>query len=224
MIAGIEENSDKETVPMKLYDCTTAPSPRRVRMFLAEKGIEIPLVQVNLREAEQLGDAFRKINPDCTVPVLELDDGTRITEIFAICQYLESEYPETALMGRNSVEQAMISMWNTKIEQNGIAAVAETLRNGAKGMRDRALPGPVNLKQIPELVERGRIRVQAFLDRMDNQLVVNTFISGDQFTMADITGFVTVEFAQRLKIPITESQKNLQRWFDSVSQRPSTAA
>ena len=209
---------------MKLYDCTTAPSPRRVRMFLAEKGIEIPLVQVNLRESEQLGDAFRKINPDCTVPVLELDDGTRISEIFAICQYLESEYPEPVLMGRNSVEQAMVSMWNTKIEQNGIAAVGEILRNSAKGMRDRALPGPINLAQIPQLVERGRTRVQAFLDRMDGQLDANTFISGDQFTMADITGFVTVEFAQRLKIPIKDSQQNLQLWFDAVSKRPSTQA
>ena len=193
-------------------------------MFLAEKGIEIPLVQVNLRESEQLGDAFRKINPDCTVPVLELDDGTRISEIFAICQYLESEYPEPVLMGRNSVEQAMVSMWNTKIEQNGIAAVAETLRNTAKGMRDRALPGPVNLAQIPQLAERGRTRVQAFLDRMNHQLDANTFISGDQFTMADITGFVTVEFAQRLKIPIKDSQQNLQLWFDAVSKRPSTRA
>ena len=209
---------------MKLYDCTTAPSPRRVRMFLAEKGIEIPLVQVNLRESEQLGDAFRKINPDCTVPVLELDDGTRISEIFAICQYLESEYPEPVLMGRNSVEQAMVSMWNTKIEQNGIAAVGEILRNSAKGMRDRALPGPINLAQIPQLVERGRTRVQAFLDRMDGQLDANTFITGEQFTMADITGFVTVEFAQRLKIPIKDSQQNLQLWFDAVSKRPSTQA
>ena len=193
-------------------------------MFLAEKEIDVQSVQVNLREAEQLGDAFRKINPDCTVPVLELDDGTRISEVFAICLYLESQHPEPVLMGRSPVEQAMVSMWNTKIEQNGIAAVAETLRNTAKGMRDRALPGPVNLAQIPELADRGRTRVQAFLDRMDGQLDANTFITGDQFTMADITAFVTVEFAQRLKIPILESQKNLQRWFDTVSQRPSTEA
>ncbi len=193
-------------------------------MFLAEKGVEIPLVQVNLREEEQLGAAFREINPDCTVPVLELDDGTRITEIFAICQYLESEYPEPVLMGRDALEKAMVSMWNTKIEQNGIAAVAEVLRNSAKGLRDRALPGPVNLKQIPELAERGRIRVNAFLDRIDNQIDGNAFITGDQFTLADITAFVTVEFAQRLKIPIKESRENLQRWFDKVSERPSTAA
>jgi glutathione S-transferase len=193
-------------------------------MFLAEKGVEIPLVQVNLREEEQLGEAFREINPDCTVPVLELDDGTRITEIFAICQYLESEYPEPALMGRDVLQKAIVSMWNTKIEQNGIAAVGEVLRNSAKGLRDRALPGPVNIKQIPELAERGRIRVNAFLDRIDNQIDGNAFITGDQFTIADITAFVAVEFAQRLNIPIKETQQNLQRWFDTVSDRPSTAA
>jgi glutathione S-transferase len=209
---------------LKLYDCTTAPSPRRVRIFLAEKGIDMPLVQVNLRDGEQLGDAFKKINPECTVPVLELDDGTRISEIYAICQYLESQYPEPALMGRNPLEQAMVSMWNTKIEQNGIAAVAETLRNRAEGMRDRALPGPLNLAQIPELVERGRTRVVAFLNRLDEQLDGNSFVTGDRFTAADITAFVTVEFAQRLKIPIRESQKNLQRWYYDVSSRPSAKA
>ena len=209
---------------MKLYDCTTAPSPRRVRMFLAEKGVAIPLVQVNLRDGEQLGEAFKRINPECTVPVLELDDGTRISEVFAICQYLESEYPEPPLMGRNPVERALVSMWNTRIEQNGIAAVAEVLRNSARGMRHRALPGPTNLEQIPELIERGTIRVGAFFERLDVQLGSSAFVSGEDFTLADITAFVAVDFAERLKIPIEASQQHLQRWFAAVSQRPSTAA
>ncbi len=209
---------------MKLYDCTTAPSPRRVRMFVAEKGIEIPTVQVNLRDGEQLGEAFRNINPECTVPVLELDDGSRISEVFAICQYLESEYPDPALMGRTAIERATITMWNTKVEQLGIAAVAEVLRNSAKGMRDRALPGPTNLEQIPALVERGTIRVNAFLERLDGQLEGNAHVTGEDFTLADITAFIAVDFAQRLKIPIADSQKNLRRWFDTVSQRTSTAA
>ena len=209
---------------MKLYDCTTAPSPQRVRIFLKEKGIEIPLVQVELRNGEQLGDAFRNINPDCTVPVLELDDGTTISEIFAICQYLESQYPEPVLMGRDALEQAMVSMWNSKIEQNGIAALAETMRNRTKGMRDRALPGPLNLAQIPELVERGRRRAQAFLDRLDGQLGDNDFIAGHQFTMADITGYVMVQFAGWSKIEILDSQMNLRRWYDTVSKRSSITA
>ncbi len=209
---------------MKLYDCTTAPSPQRVRIFLAEKRIDMPLVQVNLREEEQLGDAFRKINPDCTVPVLELDDGTRISEIYAICQYLESQYPERVLMGQNALEQALVSMWNSKIEQNGLAGLAETLRKRAKGMQDRALPGPLNLAQIPELVDRGRIRTEAFFNRLDDQLEDNTFVTGEQFTMADITAFVMVEFGRWSKISIRDSQEHLQRWYDSVSQRPSTTA
>ena len=209
---------------MKLYDCSTAPSPQRVRIFLAEKGVDIPLVPVNLREGEQLGEAFRKINPDCTVPVLELDDGTMISEIFAICQYLESQYPEPALMGRNSVEQAMVAMWNTKIEQNGIAALAEILRNRAKGMQDRALTGPINLAQIPQLVDRGRTRAEAFFDRLDDQLENGAYVTGEQFSMADITAYVMVEFAGWSKISIRESQENLQRWYNTVSKRPSTTA
>ena len=209
---------------MRLYDCTTAPSPQRVRIFLAEKGIDMPLVQVDLREGEQLGDAFRKINPECTVPVLELDDGTHISEVFAICQYLESRYPEPVLMGHNSLEQAIVSMWNTKIEQNGLAALAETLRNRAKGMRDRALPGPVNLAQIPELVERGRVRVEVFFDRLDGHLKDNEFMTGEDFTMADITAYVAVGFAQWSKISIEDGQQHLQRWYDSVSQRPTMQA
>jgi len=209
---------------MKLYDCTTAPSPQRVRIFLAEKGVDIPLVQVNLREGEQLGEAFRKINPDCTVPVLELDDETKISEIFAICQYLESEYPEPPLMGRNPLQQAMVSMWNGKIEQQGLAALAEALRNRARGMRDRALPGPLNLPQIPELAERGRKRAAAFFDRLDGQLSGNAFVTGDEFTLADITAYVMVQFAGWSKLEIQGSQQNLQRWYDAVSQRPATSA
>jgi len=181
-------------------------------------------VQVDLRTGEQLGDAFRKINPDCTVPVLELDDGARISEIFAICQYLESQFPEPALMGRDALEKAMVSMWNSKIEQNGIAALAETLRNRAKGLQDRALPGPVNLPQIPELVERGRKRAEAFFDRLDGQLDGNEFVTGNQLTMADITAFVMVQFGSWSKISIQESQKHLQRWFEAVSKRSSVSA
>lgn len=209
---------------MKLYDCSTAPSPQRVRIFLAEKGVDIPLVQVNLREGEQLGKAFRKINPDCTVPVLELDDGTTISEIFAICQYLESVYPEPPLMGRNPLHRAMVSMWNSKIEQQGLAALAEALRNRAKGMRDRALPGPLNLPQIPQLAERGSKRAAAFFDRLDGQLKENIYVTGDEFTLADITAYVMIEFAGWSKLEIQASQQNLRRWYDQVSMRPGTSA
>lgn len=209
---------------MKLYDCTTAPSPQRVRIFLAEKGIDIPLVQVDLRDGEQLGDPFRKINPDCTVPVLALDDGSTISEIFAICQYLESRYPEPALMGRDPLEQATVSMWNAKIEQHGLGGLAEALRNRAKGMRDRALPGPLNYAQIPELAERGLKRAGAFFDRLDGQLTDKAFVAGDQFTMADITAYVMIKFAGWSRLSIADSQVHLQRWYNDVSTRPAMKA
>ena len=209
---------------MKLYDCTTAPSPQRVRIFLAEKGIDIPLVQVDLRDGEQLGDAFRKINPDCTVPVLALDDGSTISEIFAICQYLESCYPEPALMGRDALEQATVTMWNAKIEQHGLAGLADALRNRAKGMRDRALPGPLNYAQIPELAERGLKRAGAFFDRLDGQLTDQVFVAGDQFTMADITAYVMIKFAGWSRLSIADNQVHLHRWYNDVSTRPTMKA
>lgn len=209
---------------MKLYDCATAPSPQRVRIFLAEKQVAIPFVQVDLRNAEQLGDTFRAVNPDCTVPVLELHDGTCITEIFAICLYLDSEYPDPPLMGRDPLEQAMVSMWNSKVEQNGIAALADVLRNGSKTFRDRALPGPLNLAQIPELVPRGRQRAEALFQRLDERLAANEFIAGEVFTMADITAYVMVEFARWTKLFIQDHQENLRRWFEIVAKRPSTSA
>ena len=151
---------------MKFYDCNTAPSPRRVRIFIAEKGVEIPTVQVDLAGGEQLGAAFKKINPDCTVPVLELDDGTHLTEVFAICQYLEEKFPEPALLGGSATERALVAMWNTKIEFNGLAALAETFRNRAKGMKGRAMTGPDDYEQIPELVDRGRRRFELFMSKV----------------------------------------------------------
>ena len=124
---------------MKFYDCATAPSPRRVRIFAAEKGMVLDSVQVDLANGEQFGDAFRKINPDCMVPALELDDGTLLSEVVAICQYLEELHPEPALLGQTPVERAIIAMWNIKIEQQGIMAIAEAFRNSTKG---RAGPVP----------------------------------------------------------------------------------
>ncbi len=205
---------------MRFYDCKTAPSPRRIRIFLAEKGIEIETVEVDLANREQLGAEFRKINPDCTVPVLELDDGTRLTEVFAICQYLESTFPDPALLGSSATECALVTMWNTKIEHQGLAAMAETLRNRAKGMKGRALTGPDDFEQIPELIDRGRRRFEIFMDRMDRQLKDSEFVVGDALTIADISLLVAIDFAAWSKISIEEEMVNLSRWYDLVSQRP----
>ena len=205
---------------MKFYDCSPAPSPRRVRIFLREKGIDVPTVQVDLMKGEQLGEAFLRINPDGTVPVLELDDGTRLTEILAICQYLEDTVPEPPLFGRDARERALALMWNTKIEQQGLSALADLFRNRSKGFKGRALPGPVDFEQIPALVERGRMRSEQFFDRVDAHLADSAFMIGDVFTLADITLLVGVDFAAWSKIAIGEKRRNLQRWYDEVSARP----
>jgi glutathione S-transferase len=209
---------------MKFYDCATAPSPRRVRIFLAEKGLELPVVQVDLRAGEQFGEEFRAINPDCTVPVLELDDGTRITEAFAICQYLEAVHPEPPLMGRNPTERALVTMWNARIEQHGLAAFAEMFRNFHKGFHGRAVPGAVGCEQIPALVERGRKRGEAFFNRLDQHFANSDYVAGREFTLADITALVGVDFAGWSKIGIGPERPHLQRWYDRVSARPSAQA
>lgn len=204
---------------MKFYDCSTAPSPRRVRMFLAEKNLDIPTVQVDLRNGEQFSEAFRALNPDCTVPVLELDDGKCLTEVFAICQYLEDRFPEHSLFGNNAEDAALATQWNIKIEQQGLAAIAEALRNQTKGFKGRALTGPTGYEQIPALAERGRQRAADFLRRLDEQLAGNTFIAGEHFTIADITAMVFTDFAAWVKLEIPKDATNLARWKALVAGR-----
>lgn len=209
---------------MKFYDCKTAPSPRRVRIFLAEKGIELETVQVDLGSGEQFSAAFRKINPDCVVPVLELDNGHYISEVVAICHYLEELYPEPTLFGSTPEERATVMMWNAKVEQLGLWAVAEAFRNSVKALTNNALPGPDNYLQIPELAERGRKRVGQFFNRLDGQLADNEFIIGDLYSVADISALAAVDFAAWIKIKVPASATNLARWHAQVSKRPSAAA
>ena len=208
---------------MKFYDCATAPSPRRVRIFLAEKGIDIDTQQIDLRSGEHLSDTFRAINPDCTVPVLTLDDGTALSEVFAICQYIDETHPEQAIMGRDARERALVTMWNSKIEQQGLAAIAEVFRNKSKGFKSRALTGPQNYEQLPQLVERGMGRIEQFFDRLETQLSQSRFVASTEFTMADITAFVALEFAGWLKIDFRVDRPNLSSWFTRIKQRPASS-
>lgn len=209
---------------MKFYDCKTAPSPRRVRIFMAEKGLDIDTVQVDLGSGEQLGDAFRRINPDCVVPVLELDDGSHLTEVVAICQYLEELYPEPRLLGNSAEERARITMWNAKVEQQGLMGMMDAFRNAAKGLAGRALTGPDSYEQIPELAKRGRKRVEQFFRRLDSELADRPYIAGDSFSIADISAMVVVDFAKWVKIGVPDELVHLKRWHDEVSARPSAAA
>jgi len=205
---------------MKFYDCSTAPSPRRVRIFIAEKGLEVETVEVDLRSGEHLGEAFAKINPHRTVPALELDDGTRLWDSNSICLYLEEVFPEPNLMGRDAREKGVVATWNRSMEWDGFTAVAEVLRNTAKGFRNRALTGPVDYEQIPALAERGRERVQHFFKELDARLSDCPYVAGDRFTIADITAVVTVDFAAWIKEGVPEGAANLRAWHERVSARP----
>jgi len=209
---------------MKLYDCKTAPSPRRVRIFAAEKGIDLETVEIDLAKGEQFSESFRKINPDCVVPALELEDGTCINEVAAICQYLERAYPKPPMYGSTPVDLATVIMWDTKVEQQGLAAMRDAFRNSAKGLKGHALTGPVSYEQIPALVERGVRGVSVCLQNLNERLNDSEFVAGNFFSVADITTLVLVDFAAWMKITIPEEAISLKRWHDAVSSRPSATA
>jgi glutathione S-transferase len=210
---------------MRFFDCATAPSPRRVRIFAAEKGIVLPTVQVDLRNGEQFSEAFRAINPECTVPVLQLDDGTVIADAVAICQYLEELHPEPALIGATPQERAVVTALNRQIERDGFYAAMDAFRNVAKGLKDRALPGPHDYAQIPELAERGRARIGHFFQAMNARLAGKEFVAGSRFTLADISTLVLTGMAiGMVKLAIPDDCPHLRRWYAAVSARPSAAA
>ena len=206
-----------------LYDCATAPSPRRARILLAEKGVAHETVQVDLRNNEQLGDAFRRINPQCTVPVLRTDDGLLLTDNAAITAYLEARYPQPPLLGSTPAEKAEIASWNWRIEFEGLMAIAEAMRNSAPSMASRALPGPVNYEQIPALAERGRARVQQFFVNLNERLAGRDFIAADRFSIADISAVVAVDFSRVVKIRPGDEHPHLVRWRAGMAQRPAMA-
>jgi glutathione S-transferase len=209
---------------MKFYDCTTAPSPRRVRIFMAEKGIEIETIQIDLANGEQFSEAFKAINPLCEVPLLVLDDGTSISQISAICRYLEEIYPDNPLLGRTPVERAVVESSNQQLQMNGFAAGAEAFRNATPGFKNRAMPGPHNYSQIPELAERGQQRLDNLFSDLEAHLANSEFIVGDYYSIADISALCVIDFAKWVKKRIPEDYSNLQRWYDQVSSRPSAKA
>src|SRR5665213_149727 len=209
---------------MKLYDFALAPNPRRVRIFLAEKGITVPTVQVNLRETDQLKPEFLAINPFATVPVLELDDGRHIAETIAICRYLEELHPEPRLFGADPYERAVVEEWQRHIEWDGFLAVGEAFRNGLPGFKGRALTGPFGYEQIPDLVERGKQRAMRFFGLLDRRLGQQEFIAGPRYGVADITALVAHDFGTRAKALVTDDMPHLRRWYAALSARPSAKA
>jgi len=208
---------------LTLYDFEMAPSPRRARILLAEKGVPFTAVQVDLRQQEQLGDAFRAINPRCTVPALRLEDGGILTDNAGIAAYLEATYPEPPMMGRTALERAEVASWNARIEMEGFMAIAEALRNSAPAMKDRALTGSVNYAQIPELAQRGLARAQQFFVELDAHLAGREFVATERFSLADITAVVALDFARVVRIKPGDDHPNLMRWRKAMGERPSMA-
>ncbi len=205
---------------MTFYDCLTAPSPRRARILLAEKGVECQTIQIDLRTGEQMGDAYRAINPQCTVPALRTNEGRVLTDNASIAAYLEASYPNPPLLGVTALDKAEIASMNWRVEFEGLMAIAEALRNSAPAMMNRALPGPVDYAQIPELAARGLQRIQHFMDMLDAHLAGREFIAADQLSIADITAVVALDFARVVRIKPSEQQVNLLRWRTALSLRP----
>ncbi|MEQ8516583.1 MAG: glutathione S-transferase family protein, partial [Chromatocurvus sp.] len=171
---------------MHLYTYDPAPNPRRLGLFLAWKDIDIDTTQVDLMQLEQLGEAYRAINPSGTVPTLVLDDGTLMTEVIAICDYVEALHPQKPLLGTTPLWRAQVLGWDHQIYMNAFSAVAEILRNGNPNFAERALPGPAKVPQIPALVDRGRERLRQGWKAYDEALGGREFLVGDSLTLADI--------------------------------------
>ena len=205
---------------MKLFTYPQAPSPQRVHLFLAAKGMDIEQEVVDIRAGEHLQPEFARRHPDCTVPALELDDGTILGQSAAICRYLEDIQPDPPLLGATPQQRARIHDRDHWVEMNGLLAVMEGFRNAAAGMKDRALSGQRPVAQIPELAERGRQRFDWFMHDLDAMLSHSRYVAGDEFSVADITALVTVDFGLRaLKTGIPDHCKSLKRWHEGMQAR-----
>ena len=211
-------------MPLTFYDFTPAPSPRRARILLAEKGIDVDTVQVDMTKGEQLSDDYKKINPSCTIPALVLEDGTVLTDNAGIAAWAEAYKPEPALLGTTPAEKGIVMSWNARIDFEGFMPVAEILRNTSKGMQDRAITGPTNFAQLPELAERGRARLPLFWDALEQRLEGREFIATDDFSIADISALVCIDFSAWVKMAPGDDHPNIKRWHAAVSARPSAKA
>ena len=203
---------------MKLYDGGRAPNPRRVRIFLAEKGIDIEMVPVDMGAMEHRSTKITELNPLQRLPVLELDDGTILTETVAICRYFEELHPEPSLFGRTPLERATIEMWNRRMELNFFMSVAAAFRHTHPAMKEWEVP------QVPEWGEVNRPKVLEFLKILDRELADRPFIAGDSYSVADITALVALDFMKPAKIEKPAHLKNVMRWHGEVSSRSSAQA
>ncbi|RWC91210.1 MAG: glutathione S-transferase [Mesorhizobium sp.] len=203
---------------MKLFDGGRAPNPRRVRVFLAEKGIEVPLVPVDMGALEHKQQAVSSRNPLQRLPVLELDDGTIITESVAICRFFEELYPEPPLFGQGALGKAKVEMWQRRIELNLLSSVAQAFRHIHPAMKEWEVP------QVPEWGEANKPKAVEFLKLLDAELAQREFAAGDSYSIADITGLIAIDFMKPARIRVPEECTNVLRWHAAISSRPSAAA
>jgi glutathione S-transferase len=203
---------------MKLYDGGRAPNPRRTRIFLAEKGIKLPLEPVDLGAMQHKLPAYAAVNPLMRVPALVLDDGTVITESIAICRYFEALQPEPPLFGRGALETARIEMWNRRLELHLLFPISHVFRNSHPAMKEMEVP------QVPAWADANKPRIAEFISLLDRELADRPFAAGDTFSVADITGLVAVDFMKPAKLAVPDELVNLKRWHAALAARPSAAA
>ena len=203
---------------MKLYDGGRAPNPRRVRVFLSEKGISVPTEQIDLGTMQQKSGSYTAINPLQRVPALMLDDGTVLTESIAICRYFEAVKPHPVLFGRGAKQEALVEMWQRRLELHLLFAIAQVFRHLHPAMKQMEIP------QIPAWAEANKPRVVDFLSFLDSELQARRYVAGDDFSVADITGLVAIDFLKPAKLNVPAELTNVVRWHTEISERPSAAA
>ena len=203
---------------MKLYDGGRAPNPRRVRVFLSEKGITVPAEQIDLGTMQQKSGRYTAINPLQRLPALVLDDGTVLTESIAICRYFEVVQPNPILFGRGAKQEALIEMWQRRVEFHLLFGIAQVFRHSHPAMKQMEVP------QIPAWAEANKPRVMDFLAFLDSELKTRRYVAGDQFSIADITGLVAIDFLKPAKLNLSGELINVARWHAEISARPSAKA
>ena len=202
----------------KIFETKTAPNPRRVRIFMAEKGIEVPFEEIDLMKGDLKTPEFTKINPFQRVPVLILDDGTAISETMAICRYAEEIKPEPTLFGKSPQDKAQVEMWNRRMELGLLLSVAQAFRHLHPAMAHLEVP------QVKDWGEANKPRALEILSFMDKELAGRPFIAGSDFSVADITALVAVDFMRAARIQRPPEMVNLERWHKEISARPSAKA
>ena len=203
---------------MLLYDGGRAPNPRRVRIFLAEKKVVVPIEPVDMSTLQHRSEAITALNPFQRLPVLQLDDGTILTESVAICRYFEELYPDPPLMGTDAADQARVEMWNRRMELQFLNFVASAFRHTHPAMKEWEVP------QVPEFGEANRPKALKMMEYMDQELATRAFLAGDRFSIADITAMMGMDMLKPARIERPDHLENLMRWYKAVASRPSASA